>query len=158
MPPRKTLPKKASAIPKTTALLLDTNALIWLVADEPMHPTASQRIRTAQAAHALYVSPISAWEAGLAILKRKNQPNLLGFSADVWFAFAIRGTEARVVPITETIALEVALVPAVYGSGDPGDCFLIATARVKKLSIVTRDSRILELARRQPGYLRVIDC
>jgi PIN domain nuclease of toxin-antitoxin system len=56
------------------------------------------------------------------------------------------------------VAVEAAAVPAVYGSGDPGDCFLIATARIRKLALVTRDSRILELAARDPGYLSVIPC
>jgi PIN domain nuclease of toxin-antitoxin system len=53
---------------------------------------------------------------------------------------------------------EAALVPAIYGSGDPGDCFLIATARVHNLSLVTRDDPIIELAQLNPGYLSVIPC
>ena len=49
-------------------------------------------------------------------------------------------------------------IPGVYGSGDPGDCFLIATARVRRLSLVTRDTKIIALAKRERDYLDVIVC
>ena len=54
--------------------------------------------------------------------------------------------------------MEAAAVPAIYGYGDPGDCFLIATARVRRLALVTHHSRILDLAARNPSYLDVISC
>jgi PIN domain nuclease of toxin-antitoxin system len=44
------------------------------------------------------------------------------------------------------------------GHRDPGDCFLIATARIRKIPIVTRDRLICDLAREQPDYLSVIAC
>jgi PIN domain nuclease of toxin-antitoxin system len=50
------------------------------------------------------------------------------------------------------------MVPAIYGYGDPGDCFLMATARLRNLPLVTRDDRIIELAEREPAYLDVIVC
>ncbi len=54
--------------------------------------------------------------------------------------------------------MEAARVPEIYGYGDPGDCFLIATARVHKLTLVTRDARILALAALQPEYLSALAC
>ena len=58
--------------------------------------------------------------------------------------------------IDPRIAIEAAAVPAIYGYGDPGDCFLIATARIRKLTLVTRDTRIIALAKREPAYLTVM--
>jgi len=49
-------------------------------------------------------------------------------------------------------------LPGICGYGDPGDCFLIATAHVENLTLVTRDARIIELANRRPDYLTVIPC
>ena len=49
-------------------------------------------------------------------------------------------------------------MPAIYGNGDPGDCFLIATARTRQLALVTRDGLIGDLVDREPGYLAVIRC
>ncbi len=42
------------------------------------------------------------------------------------------------------------------GHKDPGDCYLIATARIKKVPIITRDAVMLDFA--SPEYLEVIVC
>jgi PIN domain nuclease of toxin-antitoxin system len=54
--------------------------------------------------------------------------------------------------------LEAARVPAIYRNADPGDCFIIATARVRNLTVVTRDARMRSLPDLNPGYLAVIAC
>ena len=87
-----------------------------------------------------------------------KRPNLLGLSPDGWFLRAQEMTGAKVLAIDEEIALETARVPAVYGSGDPGGCFLIATARVRGLVLMTRDRRMLELAAAKPEYVSVFAC
>lgn len=141
-------------------VLLDTNALIWLLASETLAADALDAITEAQRAGRLYVSPISAWEAALALRKPDpgRRPNLGGQDAATWFRGALALTGARLVPIDRRVALEAAEVPEVYGRGDPGDCFLIATARVRRLPIVTRDGAMRELAAGRPGYLAVIGC
>lgn len=44
------------------------------------------------------------------------------------------------------------------GHKDPGDCFLIATARVRRMPIVTRDGIMQTIAAERAGYLDVIAC
>jgi PIN domain nuclease of toxin-antitoxin system len=141
-------------------LLLDTNALIWFVAGEAMEDDALFSIAAAQEEDCLFVSPISAWEAALAVQKANpaRRPNLKGDDAATWFRNARRSTGARLVEVGSRIALEAARVPAVYGSGDPGDCYIIATARVRNLAIVTRDGPMTALANDQPEYIELIQC
>jgi PIN domain nuclease of toxin-antitoxin system len=141
-------------------LLLDTNALVWFLAEEPLEASALFEIATAQQAGLLHVSPISAWEASLAIRKTNeaNRPNLNGQDAATWFQRGRRSIGARLLSIGQDIALEAARVPDVYGIGDPGDCYLIATARIKGLSIVTRDRRMARLAAARPDYLQIVAC
>jgi PIN domain nuclease of toxin-antitoxin system len=141
-------------------LLLDTNALIWFVAGEPMTDEALVAIAMAQDGGGLFVSPVSAWEAALAVRKSNanKRPNLGGREAAPWFAYARRLTGAKLAPVTHRIALEAARVPAVYGRGDPGDCFIIATARVRRLRVVTRDGPMSELAANEPAYLSLVQC
>lgn len=136
-------------------VLLDTHALIWLVEGAALSDQALLRIVRAQQTRSLYVSPISAWEAGLAMLKPDlaKRPNLLGLSPDVWFRRSVRSLEAKTVPIGHKIALEAAKVPSILGFGDPGDCFLIATAHLHRLTLITRDARIKVLANHDPRYL-----
>lgn len=137
---------------------MDTNALIWFLNGDDLEAGALVAIVEAQNSHGIFVSPISAWEAALAFQKRQGRPNLGGRDAARWFREVLKIPGARLVPPSSRIAIEAAKVPSVYGSGDPGDCFIIATARVKKLPVVTRDRRMLSLADREPEYLRTIRC
>lgn len=139
-------------------LLLDTNALIWFLAEEPMEAAALFAIAEAQAANKLFVSPISAWEAALAITKPKNKPNLRGQDAATWFKGGRKLIGARLIAPGVTVGLEAARVPAVYRHGDPGDCYIIASARVGRHSVVTRDTKMRALHRRLPAYLTTITC
>jgi PIN domain nuclease of toxin-antitoxin system len=141
-------------------LLLDTHALIWFVAEAPMEDTALFAIGDAQQANRLFVSPITAWEAALAVRKGdpERRPDLAGDDAASWFRRARQITGARLAPITSAVALEAARVPGVYGSRDPGDCFIIATARVRRFTVVSRDGLMTNLADNRPAYLWLIPC
>ena len=107
--------------------------------------------------NALYVSAITAWELGVADRKRANRPEL-GMAPNVWFREALRITGAKLATITLAVAAEAAVVPETYGRNDPGDCFLIATARLRHLILVTRDKPMLQLAATRPSYLRALEC
>ena len=68
----------------------------------------------------------------------------------------MRATGAKIIPIQRSIAIEAADVPLVTGHKDPGDCYLIATSRVRNIPVVTRDTIIRGLA--DEGHLAVIVC
>ena len=138
-------------------LLLDSHALLWLLRGEFRTQTALDAVAAAQDAGTLYVSAITAWELGVADLKRTGRPEL-GMAPDVWFRQALRLAGGKLATITPAVAAEAASVPATYGRGDPGDCFLIATARVRRLALVTRDRPILQLAAAQPSYVQAVEC
>jgi PIN domain nuclease of toxin-antitoxin system len=118
---------------------------------------ALDAVTAAQDRSALYVSPITAWELGAATRKRRNRPDL-GHDPAAWFRLALRTTGARLATITPAVASEAAVVPDTYGRADPGDCFLIATARVRSMTILTRDGPILRLAATRSGYLAAMPC
>lgn len=141
-----------------SGVLMDTNALIWFVNGDPISRPALDAIAVAQTSRRIYVSPISAWEASLAAKKWNNQPNLGGRSPSDWFTAALAIPGVRLVGTSRKIALEAAEVPPIYGDGDPGDCFLIATARTKRVPIVTRDGPMIALSEVNPSYLRTIPC
>jgi PIN domain nuclease of toxin-antitoxin system len=140
--------------------LLDTHALLWLVNGDNLTDEALDAIATNQAAGTLYASPITGWELAVAAQKppAADRPDLGGQAASHWFREALQVTGAKLIPVKQRIAIEAAAVAAVYARKDPGDCFLIATARVRGIPLITRDGAILELARAQPDYLSVIAC
>lgn len=139
--------------------LLDTHALYWLVTTPDILSEESLvAVAECQAAGTLYVSPITAWELTIASRKpaHRDPPNLGAGTPSRWFSAAVAATGARIVPIKQRIACEAAAVVVDTGHKDPGDCYLIATARVRSIPIITRDSIIEGLAAR--GYLQVILC
>jgi len=140
--------------------LLDSHVLLWLDQDLLIYSPAAYEIARAGDSGRLYISDISIWELGVALHKKslERRPDLRGLSIEEWFRQTNNRLGARIIRISQAIAVEAANVPEVYGSGDPGDCFLIATARVRRLSLVTRDTKIIALAKRERGYLDVTVC
>jgi PIN domain nuclease of toxin-antitoxin system len=139
--------------------LLDTHTFYWLVtAVEKLSQEALIAIADNQASGTLYVSPITAWELAIASRKpaHRDPSNLDAKSPSQWFSRAVAATGAKIIPIKQRIACEAAAVVMDTGHRDPGDCYLIATARIKKVAIITRDAVMLNLASRD--YLEVIVC
>lgn len=142
-------------------LLLDTHALYWLVSGEDaLSEEALVEIGLAQDAGNLYVSPITAWELSIAAQKPRaaGRPHLGSDPADRWFKEAIRATAAKIIPIHQRIALEAARVVIATGHKDSADCYLIGTARMRQIPIVTRDGVMRDIAADAPGYLSIVVC
>ena len=140
-------------------ILLDTHVLYWLVSEtEPLSNDALIAIGENQETGTLYVSPIPAWELAIAARKpaHKNPPDLGANSPARWFSAAVEATAAKIIPIRQRIAIEAAAVVTATGHKDPGDCYLIATARVRRIPIMTRDGVMRGFA--APDYLQITDC
>ncbi len=144
-----------------SGILLDSHALYWLVSEEvELLDEALVAIGDSQEAGTLFVSPITAWELSIATQKRRmaGRPHLGEDPPERWFRKAVSATSARIVPIKQRISCEAANVVMETGHKDPGDCFLIATSRVRRMPIVTRDEIMQTMAADRPGYLDVIVC
>ena len=142
-------------------ILLDTHALYWLVIDNTkLRDEARVAIGENQEAGTLFVSPITAWELSVATKKRRvaGRPHLGEGPPERWFRKAVRATSARIIPIGQRISCEAAKVVTDTGHKDPGDCFLIATARIRRMPIVTRDGTMQSIAAEKARYLDVIVC
>jgi len=141
-------------------LLLDTHPLVWLAANLAISRSAELAIVKAQSRRELFVSPITAGEVGVSSTKKSaaRRPPLNGQAPDLWFRTNLKKFRAQLTPFSVEIASESARVPALSGSGDSGDCILMATAHVLDLSLVTRDRRIIDFAKNHPAYLTVIAC
>lgn len=142
-------------------ILLDTHALYWLVSGvRILTDEALFAIGENQEAGTLFVSPITAWELAVATQKPNivGRPNLGDDPPDRWFRDAVRVTAARIIPIQQRISCEAANVVTRTGHKDPGDCFLIATARIRRIPIVTHDGPMRKIADEIADYLQVISC
>ncbi len=138
-------------------VLLDSHVLYWLVRGEALTDEALVTIGENQELGTLFVSPITAWELTLASRKpaHRNPPNLGDGTPAAWFSAAVKAVGAKIIPIRSKIALEAAAVIVQTGHNDPGDCYLVATARVRRIPLVRRDRVLIGLDR---AYLDVVMC
>ena len=137
-------------------VLLDSHAFYWLATDpDRIARDALLEIAQHSEQRQVYVSPITAWELMIASRKVTEPPNL-GTSPQRWFGQAVKNLRIKVPPIGHRIACEAAAVADITGHKDPGDCYIVATSRVLKIAVITRDAVMRRLARN--GHIQVIVC
>ena len=133
------------------AILLDTNAAIWLA--EGTLPVASLAlIVEATIEGQALVSPATAWEAGL-LAKGNRYPFKAGPAA--WFEWLIDQARLVEAPLTSQILIASSLLPGEVHN-DPADRMLIATARRLDCAIMTRDKKILAYAAQD--HVKAVAC
>lgn len=118
-------------------LLLDSQALLWLLDDNPrLGPRARQAIRSAQGVH---VSAATVWE-----LTIKTMLGKLSVPADLAATLAAQGLE--LLSITAEHAEAIRDFPELTRH-DPFDRLLVAQASRARLELLTADQVLLNLGR-----------
>jgi PIN domain nuclease of toxin-antitoxin system len=121
--------------PARVRLLLDTHAWLWRLLDPKRLSEAAERA-IADRDSELFLSPVSAWET--LVLARKGRLSLTP-SPSEWVLDALRRSAPSAVPLSHGIAMRSELLDG-FGSEDPADRFLVATALEHELTLVTADS------------------
>ena len=120
-------------------LLLDTHIWLWSVL-EPAKLKKRVVRELIDPANELWLSPISTWET--VMLHEKRRLEIDGDVAD-WIAERLQSSPVHEAPVTHEVAIEMDRVRLPHR--DPADRFLVATAKVFKLTLVTSDSRLIKL-------------
>jgi PIN domain nuclease of toxin-antitoxin system len=116
--------------------LLDTHIWLW-AAQEPNRLGLQTQSALRDGSNEIWLSPISTWEALL--LHSKGRIHL-GVDVAEWFAESTEGIFEA--PLTHEIALATRKLSM---HQDPTDRFLVATALVLDLTLVTADQKLLGL-------------
>jgi PIN domain nuclease of toxin-antitoxin system len=128
--------------------LLDTHAWIWWVTrDRRLSPAARRAITAAQGRQTLWVSLISAWEVAKKV--EKNQLVLDRPLTD-WLDQATSMPGLQMAELTQHVLVESCRLPARF-AGDPADQIIVATARDRDATLVTKDDRL-----REYGHVRTL--
>jgi PIN domain nuclease of toxin-antitoxin system len=134
-------------------LLLDTCAIIWIATEKSFGVRATAAIDEAmKAGDSLRVSPISAWELGMLCAKGRMSATA---SPLALFNSVMSSRGVQVEALSPEILVDSSYLPGKLHS-DPADRILVATARGRDLTIVTRDRAILEYG--EAGHVRTLEC
>lgn len=120
-------------------ILLDTHVLVWYLGDDKrIGKRAMATIEKAIAREEIRVSPITFWEIGMLVERRR-------------LALDMTPAAFRVLAMTNGIeedsldgylAITAAELPATHN--DPADRFIVATAILQGLTLVTADAVLLD--------------
>ena len=118
-------------------LLLDTHIWLWSLLD-PDRLADSARLALLTGENQLRLSPVSVWEA-LLLAERGR----VGLDPDPhrWLRRAMSTSPIAEAPLTIDVALASRTVDVEHQ--DPADRFIVATAKVYGLTLVTADARLL---------------
>ena len=119
-------------------LLLDTHIWLWS-ALEPAR--LSKRVKAAleDRRNELWLSPISVWET-LVLARRKRL--ILESTPEQWVRRALSELPIREAPTTHEVAIRGEALRLDHK--DPADRFIVATALVYELTLVTADKRLVK--------------
>ncbi len=131
-------------------ILLDTHVVLWwLEGGGSLSAAARQAIEDAQV---LLVSPVTCWEVGTLVAKRKValDRDVLDWTADLYARDRI-----DVAALTPSAAARAGALGLEGFHGDPADRLLYATARELGVPLVTRDRDMTAHASRA-GDVRIV--
>ena len=134
------------------AILLDTHCWIWIQFGQVEKFARATRATVEKAArgNALRVSVISVWEIGMLEAKGRLELKMNCFD---WIRQALATPGLSLVPLSPEIAIESSRLPGQF-HGDPADRILVATARIHRLGLMTKDERLLEYGRQR--HVRIV--
>ncbi|MEZ5317936.1 MAG: type II toxin-antitoxin system VapC family toxin [Vicinamibacterales bacterium] len=120
-------------------ILLDTHAWVWWVTeDRRLSRSALRLITREQGRDGLLLSAISIWEVAKRVEKRQL---ILDRPVDAWIDAALHRPGLHLVELARPILVESCRLPQPF-HGDPADQLIVATARDREATIVTKDQRI----------------
>jgi PIN domain nuclease of toxin-antitoxin system len=115
-------------------MLLDTCALLWLVGDE--HQLSKVARRRIGESPVVYISAITGFEISM---KHRSGKLVLPVPPVDWLKSVLRHHNIEVIPLCIDICIQAVNLPPIHK--DPCDRFIIATAKLNDLVVVTADEQ-----------------
>jgi PIN domain nuclease of toxin-antitoxin system len=121
--------------------LLDTHAWVWWICgDERLTARERDELDNLPPSSRPVLAEISLWEVAMLVERGRLELNM---DLERWLAVASSPATVELARVTPAVAAEVARLPAGFHR-DPADRLIVATARVRKLRVLTRDRMITQ--------------
>ncbi len=119
--------------------LLDTHAWIWWICgDSRLTLREREALDNLLPSERPVLAEISLWEVAMLVERDRLE---LDMDLERWLAVASAPATVELARLTPAVAAEVARLPEKFHR-DPADRLIVATARVMKLRVLTRDKKI----------------
>lgn len=119
-------------------LLLDTHILLWSQSEpEKLSPTLKEALEADT--NEIWLSPVTTWE--ILMLSEKGRIEIQGGDAAKWMKKILNTLPFKEAPLNHEVAFKSRQIRLPHQ--DPSDRFLVATALVYGLKLVTADAKIL---------------
>lgn len=119
--------------------LLDTHAWVWWICGDPrLTERERDALDSLPPPERPVLAEISLWEVATLVERGRLD---LDMDLERWLAVASAPATVELARVTPAVAAEVARLPERFHR-DPADRLIVATARVRKLNILTRDKKI----------------
>lgn len=119
--------------------LLDTHAWVWWISgDQRLAVREREVLDNLSPSERPVLADISLWEVATLVERGRLE---LDMDLERWLAIASAPATVELARVTPAVAAEVARLPERFHR-DPADRLIVATARVRKLSVLTRDRKI----------------
>jgi len=119
--------------------LLDTHAWVWWISGDPRLAAREREVLDSLSpSERPVLADISLWEVATLVERGRLD---LDMDLERWLAVASAPATVELARVTPAVAAEVARLPERFHR-DPADRLIVATARVRKLSVLTRDRKI----------------
>ena len=119
--------------------LLDTHAWVWWISGDPRLAVREREVLDSLSpSERPVLADISLLEVATLVERGRLE---LDMDLERWLAIASAPATVELARVTPAVAAEVARLPERFHR-DPADRLIVATARVRKLSVLTRDRKI----------------
>ena len=119
--------------------MLDTHAWVWWISGDPRLAVREREVLDSLSpSERPVLADISLWEVATLVERGRLE---LDMDLERWLAIASAPATVELARVTPAVAAEVARLPERFHR-DPADRLIVATARVRKLSVLTRDRKI----------------
>ena len=133
-------------------ILLDTQALVWLIEGNPRLGNKARAIVERElTGDGALIAPITVWETAMLVRKGKIA---LSLQVAAWFEAVLATPGFKLADLTVAIGVDAGTLSGDI-HGDPADRMIVATARAQRCPLLTADRAILAYAR--AGHLNAID-
>ena len=120
-------------------LLLDTHILLWSLSGSDQLPSKMKN-ELEKNSNSLWLSPISVWE--ILMLCEKDRIQIDHKDSITWLKKVLKSIPLKEAPLNHEVAIRSRQVELPHQ--DPADRFLVATALVYDLTLMTVDQQILD--------------